>query len=57
MAVSNANQAIRKVFDLRVVTDGVHTVLNYLPLLALFTSRGDSSTPYPEAFGFEAQKI
>lgn len=58
MTVSNANHAIRHVFDLRVVTDGVHTVLNYLPSSVRSLLHEEIRSPLtPKHLGFEAQKI
>lgn len=58
MAVSDANHAIRHVFDLRVVTDGVHTVLNKLPPEFRNLLHEEVRTPLTSKhLGFEAQKI
>lgn len=58
MAVSDANQAIRHVFDLRVVTDGVHTVLNQLPSSLRSLVIEEIRSPLtPKHLGFEAQKL
>ena len=58
MAVSDANHAIRHVFDLRVVTDGVHTVLNQLPSSFRSLFREEIRSPLtPKHLGFEAQKV
>ena len=51
-------RAIRHVFDLRVVTDGVHTVLNYLPSSLRSLLHEEIRPPLtPKHLGFEAQKI
>ena len=58
MSVSDANQSIRHVFDLRVVTDGVHTVLNHLPSEVRSLVKEEVRTPLtPKHLGFEAQKL
>ena len=57
MAVSDANHAIRHVFDLRVVTDGVHTVLNQLPSSFRSLFREEIRSPLtPKHLGFRSPK-
>ncbi|WP_136975410.1 calcium-binding protein [Synechococcus sp. N26] len=58
MSVSDANHAIRHVFDLCVVTDGVHTILNHLPSALRSLLHEEIRTPLtPKHLGFEAQKL
>ena len=58
MSVSDANHAIRHFFDLRVVTDGVHTVLNHLPSSLRSLLHEEIRPPLTaKHLGFEAQKV
>ena len=58
MSISDANHAIRHVFDLRVVTDGVHTVLDHLPPDFRSLLHEEVRSPStPKHLGFEAQKL
>lgn len=57
-AVINANQAIRHQLDLRVVTDGIHTVLDRLdPPYRAMVKEEVRETQSPKHLGFEAQKL
>ena len=51
MEVTDANQSIRHVFDIRIVTDGEHTVLGRLPVEIREMVNEEVRIPYSQAFG------
>ena len=58
MEVTDANQSIRHVFDIRIVTDGEHTVLGRLPVeIREMVNEEVRIPPTPKHLGFEAQKL
>lgn len=58
LSVSDANHAIRHIFDIRVVTDGVNTILDRLPIELRTMFREEVCSPItPRHLGFEAQKV
>ena len=57
-AVTDANQAIRHLLDLRIVTDGTHTVLKQLPPQVCSLFREEVCAPVtPKHLGFSAQQL
>lgn len=58
MEVIDANQTLRHALDLRVVTDGQHTVLDHLPPALRSRFQEEVRVPQtPKQLGFEAQKL